>query len=120
MGLVCPVGNTVAAAWESIVAGRSGIGPITHFDASGFETRIAGEVKDFNPEEFVPAKEVRRMDRFIHLAIAATTEAINQSALEISDANRDQIGVLIASGIGGLKTLSDQIQVLEHKGPRRI
>ncbi len=120
MGLICPVGNTVEESWATVVAGRSGLGPITHFDPSRFETRIAGEVKGFNPEQYIPAKEVRRMDRFSHFALAATAQALAQAALEITDANREDIGVLIGSGIGGLQTLSDQILVLEHKGPRRI
>jgi 3-oxoacyl-[acyl-carrier-protein] synthase II len=120
MGLVSPVGNTVEEAWASVTAGRSGLGPITHFDPSRLETRIAGEVKNFSPEQYVPPKEVRRMDRFTHFALAATAQALEQAALEITDANRDDIGVLIGSGIGGLQTLSEQILVLEHKGPRRI
>ncbi len=120
MGLICPVGNTVEESWATVVAGRSGLGPITHFDPSRFETRIAGEVKGFNPEQYIPAKEIRRMDRFSHFAVGATTQALAQAALEITDANREDIGVLIGSGIGGLQTLSDQILVLEHKGPRRI
>ena len=102
------------------MAGRSGLGPITHFDPSRLETRIAGEVKGFNPDQYIPAKEVRRMDRFTHFALAATAQALEQAALEITDTNRDDIGVLIGSGIGGLQTLNDQILVLEHKGPRRI
>jgi 3-oxoacyl-[acyl-carrier-protein] synthase II len=84
------------------------------------ETRIAGEVKGFNPDQYIPAKEVRRMDRFTHFALAATAQALEQAALEITDANRDDIGVLIGSGLGGLQTLSEQILVLEHKGPRRV
>jgi 3-oxoacyl-[acyl-carrier-protein] synthase II len=120
MGVISPVGNTVDEAWENIVAGRSGIGPITLFDATNFETRIAGEVKNFNPEQYIPAKEVRRMDRFTHFALAASAQALEQSGLEITDDNRDQIGVLIGSGIGGLKTLSEQIHILAQKGPRRV
>jgi beta-ketoacyl-acyl-carrier-protein synthase II len=120
MGLISPVGNTVEEAWASVTAGRSGLGPITHFDPSRLETRIAGEVKGFNPDQYIPAKEVRRMDRFTQFALAATAQALEQAALEITDANRDDIGVLIGSGIGGLQTLSEQILVLEHKGPRRV
>src|SRR6478672_2431599 len=120
MGVISPVGNTVEDAWTSILAGQSGIGPITQFDASNFDTRIAGEVKNFHPEDTIPPKEVRRMDRFTHFALAATDQALKQAALEVTDANRDDIGVLIASGIGGLHTLSEQIHVLDEKGPRRI
>ena len=120
MGAICPVGNTVEEAWASVAAGRSGIGPITLFDASRFDTRIAGEVKGFDPAAYIPPKEIRRMDRFIHFAIAATRQALDQARLEVTDANRADIGVLIGSGIGGLRTLYDQILVLEHKGPRRI
>ena len=120
MGVVCPVGNTVEEAWENVVAGRSGIGPITLFDAGGFDTRIAGEVKNFNPEAYISAKEVRRMDRFTHFAMAASAQALEQAALDVTDANRDQIGVLIGSGIGGLRTLSEQIHILAQKGPRRV
>src|SRR6185312_13541123 len=82
MGIVSPVGNDVATAWKNVVAGASGIGPITHFDASAFPTRIAGEVKDFDPAQFIPAKDIKKMDTFIHYGVAAGAEALRDSGLE--------------------------------------
>jgi 3-oxoacyl-[acyl-carrier-protein] synthase II len=120
LGAICPVGNDVPSIWDSLVSGRSGIASITLFDASGFETRIAGEVKDFDPKQFIDAKEARRMDRFVHLATVATLQATESAGLEINSANRDRTGVIIGSGIGGIGTLSDQIRVLNERGPGRV
>ncbi|MEP7208979.1 MAG: beta-ketoacyl-ACP synthase II [Casimicrobiaceae bacterium] len=102
LGIVAPVGIGVAAAWESIVAGRSGIGPITQFDASGFPSRIAGEVKDFDVAKYLSPKEARRYDRFVHYGLVATMEAVQDAALADYAGNKERIGVSIGSGIGGL------------------
>src|ERR671935_1292878 len=101
IGLVSSLGIGTEANWEALCAGRSGIGPITRFDASGFSTRIAGEVKDFDPLEFIDKKDVKKMDIFIQFAIAAADGAMADSALAITPANDTRVGVLIASGIGG-------------------
>jgi 3-oxoacyl-[acyl-carrier-protein] synthase II len=118
--MVCPVGNDVATAWANAVAGKSGIGRITRFDASQFRAQIAGEVKDFDVTAYVPAKEVRRMDVFIHYGVAAAVQAIKDSGLEITDANRERIGCVIGSGIGGLPMIEDNHAELTNRGPRRI
>lgn len=120
MGAVSPLGLNVPELWQGIVEARSGVGPITLFDASGLETRFAAEVKGFDPTQYMDRKEVRRTDRFIHLAVAATLEALRTSELQITAANRDEIGVFLASGMGGVTTLSEQFNVLFTRGPRRI
>ncbi|MEO5701385.1 MAG: beta-ketoacyl-ACP synthase II [Casimicrobiaceae bacterium] len=102
LGIVAPVGIGVAAAWVSILAGRSGIGPITQFDASGFPSRIAGEVKDFDVAQYLSPKEARRYDRFVHYGLVATMEAVQDAALTDFAGNKERIGVSIGSGIGGL------------------
>ena len=94
MGAVSPLGNTVETSWQAAIEGRSGIGPITRFDAQNFETKIAGEVRDFNAEEYIPAKELRRMDRFIHYAIAVCKQAAAQANLQVTEENANDIGVL--------------------------
>src|SRR3954469_12886810 len=101
MGAVSPLGNDLESSWKSAIEGRSGITAVTRFDASQFDSRIAGEVKGFNPEEYVPAKEIRRMDRFIHYAIAVCKQAAFHANLTIDAENANDIGVLIGSGIGG-------------------
>jgi 3-oxoacyl-[acyl-carrier-protein] synthase II len=120
MGAVTPLGNDVETSWRAAVEGRSGIGPITRFDATGYDTRIAGEVRNFNAEEYIPAKELRRMDRFIHYAIASAKQAINQANLVVNEDNARQIGVLIGSGIGGVDTLFEASTTLLQKGPARV
>jgi 3-oxoacyl-[acyl-carrier-protein] synthase II len=120
MGVVSPLGLDVPSLWQGIVEARSGIGPITLFDASSFDTRFAGEVWGFDPTNYMDRKEVRRTDRFVHFAIAAAQEALRTSELQITDANRDEIGVYFASGIGGIATLTEQIDVLRARGPGRI
>ena len=99
LGIVSPVGNDVATAWRNVVAGTSGIGPITHFDASTFPTRIAGEVRDFDPAKFVAPKDVKKMDPFIHYGIAAGTQALRDSGLEVTEANAPRIGVAVAQAV---------------------
>jgi 3-oxoacyl-[acyl-carrier-protein] synthase II len=120
MGAVSPVGLDVQSTWESLLAGRCGVGPITLFDAADQEVTIAAEVKAFDPAVAMDRKEVRRNDRFVQFAMAAAREALLSSGLEIGPDNRDHVGVIIGSGIGGIGTLSEQIQVLREKGPRRV
>jgi 3-oxoacyl-[acyl-carrier-protein] synthase II len=120
MGAVSPLGNTVESSWQAAIEGRSGIGLITRFDSERFETKIAGEVRDFNAEEYVPAKEIRRMDRFIHYAIAVCKQAAAQAKLEITEDNANDIGVVLGSGIGGIETLSEAVLTIRDKGPSKI
>ncbi len=120
MGIVSPVGNDLASAWDSIVNGRSGIGPLTHFDASAFATRIAGEVRDFDPAAWMPAKDVKKMDPFIHYGVAAALMAMQDAGLEVTEANAERIGVLIGSGIGGILGIEEQTAKYIEGGPRKI
>jgi 3-oxoacyl-[acyl-carrier-protein] synthase II len=120
VSLITPLGIGVEETWKSLIEGRSGIGKITHFDSAAFPTQIAGEVKGFNPEDFIEPKEVKKMDRFIHLAIAASDMAIKGSGLKITDSNAERVGVIIGSGMGGLPAIEHYHSVLLEKGPRRI
>ena len=120
LGLVSPVGNSVPEAWSNLVAGKSGIGPITRFDASAFAARIAGEVKGFDVAAYLSAKEARRMDTFIHYGMAAGIQAFRDSGIEVSAANADRIGVNIGSGIGGLPMIEDTHNDYLGGGPRKI
>jgi 3-oxoacyl-[acyl-carrier-protein] synthase II len=120
LGMITPLGIGVKNTWDSIIAARSGIGMITRFDASNFPTKIAGEVKGFNPEDYIEPKEIKKMDRFIHFAIAAAKMAIDDSGLKITDKNAERIGVIVGSGIGGLSAIEHYHSVLLEKGPRRI
>lgn len=120
LGLITPVGTGVNETWDALVAGKSGIGPITHFDASEFVTRFAGECTDFDPVQWVPKKEVRRNDRFILLGLAAAQMALKDSGLEITEENADRVGVFVGSGMGGLGTIESTHQTLIERGPRRI
>ena len=120
LGVISPVGNTVAEAWENLVAGKSGIGPITRFDASAFSTRIAGEVKGFDCAAYLSPKEARRMDVFIHYGMAAGIQAIRDSGLEVTDENAERIGVNIGSGIGGLPMIEDTHNDFLAGGARKI
>jgi len=110
----------MATTWESLVAGKSGIGNITLFDASKMESRFAGEVKGFDPANYINRKDLRRMDRFAQLAVAAGIQAVKSAGLQINAGNQDAIGVFVGSGIGGLGTLFEQAQVLIEKGPDRV
>ena len=120
LGLISPVGNSVATAWDNLIAGRTGIATITKFDHSALSVHFAGEVKDFNVEDYVSAKEARHMDTFIHYGIAAGTQAIRDSGITITDQNAERIGVMVGSGIGGLPMIEDTKSELLSRGPRRI
>ncbi|MCS6996812.1 MAG: beta-ketoacyl-ACP synthase II [Casimicrobiaceae bacterium] len=122
LGLVSPVGNGVTAAWEAIVQGRSGVGPITRFDASGYATRIAGEVKNFDPSRYMSPKELRRYDTFIHYGMAAAKEALADAGIDREVVARDpeRFGVAIGSGIGGLPMIQETCWLVREHGPRRI
>jgi 3-oxoacyl-[acyl-carrier-protein] synthase II len=120
LGCISPIGNTVAETWESALAGKSGIADITRFDASPFSTRFAGEVKNFNVEDYLPGKEGRHMDTFIHFGMAAGIQALQDSGLVVSEENADRIGVMIGSGIGGLPMIEATKEEYTARGPRRI
>jgi len=120
LGLVCPVGNTVEEAWSNLVAGKPGIGPITRFDAAAFACRIAGEVKGFDVAAYLPAKEARHMDTFIHYGLAAAIQAWKDCGLQVTEANAGRIGVNIGSGIGGLPRIEETHGEVVQRGPRRI
>ena len=120
MGCISPVGNNVNETWESILAGRSGAAMITHFDASKHKTRFAAEVKGFDPVLMFGAREARKMDRFTQFATAVAMEALEQAGLQIDESNRDRVGVVIGSGIGGIGTLLDQAEVMRERGPDRV
>ena len=120
LGIVSPVGNTVQESWDNIVAGKSGIGPITRFDASAFKSRIAGEVKGFDVTAYLAPKEARRMDVFIHYGMAAGIQAIKDSGLAVTADNADRIGVNIGSGIGGLPMIEDTHNDFLSGGSRKI
>jgi len=120
LGIVSPVGTGIQAAWSNIVAGRSGITRISRFDASNMASQIAGEVRDFDVSTYIPAKEARRMDRFIHYGLAAAIEAVTDSGLSAKPADAERIGVIIGSGIGGLPMIEDTHDEYLKSGPRRI
>ena len=120
MGIISPVGNDLVTAWDNILKGVSGIGGVTHFDASNYATRIAGQVKGFNPADWVSPKDVKKMDHFIQYGIAAGTQALKDAGLEITEANAPRIGVAVGAGIGGLNTIEDTSIELHEKGPRRV
>ncbi|CAJ1002175.1 MULTISPECIES: beta-ketoacyl-ACP synthase II [Brevibacillus] len=120
VGVISPVGNDAKTFWNSLLEGKSGIGRITAFDASDYPTQIAGEVKDFNPEAYLDKREIRRTDRFVQFALAATKMAMEDAKLEITAENAERVGVYIGSGIGGLTTWEEQHLVLLEKGPRRV
>jgi len=120
LGIVSPVGNSIDTAWDNIINGRSGIGRITRFDASGFNSQIAGEVRDFDLTQYMSAKEGKQMDTFIHYGIAASIDAWRDSGLDITKENAERIGVIVSSGIGGLHRIEDTQTEYLAKGPRRI
>jgi 3-oxoacyl-[acyl-carrier-protein] synthase II len=120
MGMVSPVGNDVATAWKNVVAGNSGIGPITHFDASAFPARIAGEVKGFDPAQYIAPKDIKKMDTFIHYGIAAGAEALQDSGLEITESNATRTGIAVGAGIGGIASIERTAIAYHEGGPRKI
>ena len=120
LGVVCPVGNTVEEAWSNLVAGKSGIGTITRFDAAAFACRFAGEVKGFDLAAYLPPKEARHMDTFIHYGLAAAIQAWKDCGLQVTEANAERIGVNIGSGIGGLPRIEETHGEFVERGPRRI
>ncbi len=120
LGVVSPVGNSVKAAWDNILAGKSGIAPITNFDISDFPVRFGGEIRDFDVSEYIPQKDARRMGAFIHYGIAAASQAIKDSGIEITDANASRAGVAIGSGIGGLHGIENAYHAYLDGGPRKI
>ncbi|MGD2183858.1 beta-ketoacyl-ACP synthase II [Lusitaniella coriacea] len=119
LGAITPIGNTLSEYWEGLLSGRNGIAPITLFDPSRHACRIAGEVKGFDPHEYMERKEAKRMDRFAQFAVAASKNAIADAQLTIDDLNAEQVGVLIGTGVGGIKVLEDQQEVYLTKGPDR-
>jgi 3-oxoacyl-[acyl-carrier-protein] synthase II len=120
IGLISPLGNTRQENWDAVLAGKPGIGPITRFDASNFTVRIAGEVKNFDPINFIEKKEIKKMDRFIHYAIAAADEALADSGLKITPENADRVGTIVGAGMGGLDFISANDQICRQKGPHRV
>ncbi len=120
LGLVTPLGIGVEETWTALCKGKSGISEITRFDASGFDTRIAGEVKDFHPEDFLTKKEAKRIQLFIAYAVAASRMALEDSGLIIDSANQNRIGVLTGCGLGGLQILEETAKILKEKGPKRV
>jgi 3-oxoacyl-[acyl-carrier-protein] synthase II len=120
MGLVIPTGIGVETAWKNVCEGKSGIGLLTRFDTNGFETKIAGEVKNFNPELYIDKKEIKKMDLFIHYALAATKEALEDAQLSVTPENSEQIGVIVGTGLGGLPSIERYHKILLEKGPGRI
>ena len=120
MGAVTPLGIGAGETWKAMLDGKSGIGPITQFDATEFATKIAGEVKGFEPGDYIEAKEVKKMDRFIHLSIAAAKMAMEQSGLQVTEENATRVGVLVSAGMGGLPAIEKYHSVLAEKGPKKI
>jgi 3-oxoacyl-[acyl-carrier-protein] synthase II len=120
LGLICGVGNTSEEAWKNLLAGQSGVGKITHFDASAFACQIAAEVRNFDPLQFIEKKELKKMGRFIHLGLAAAEEAMKMSGLEVTPQNAERVGVHIGSGIGGFDVIEREHRNLLEGGPRKI
>jgi 3-oxoacyl-[acyl-carrier-protein] synthase II len=120
LGLVTPLGIGTEESWSALKAGQSGIGPITQFDAAAHPTRIAGEIKGFDPEQFIETKEIKKMDRFIHLALAASQMAVEDSGLNIDASNAERVGVIVGAGMGGLPAIERYKEVCIERGPRRI
>ena len=119
-GVVSPLGNITEEFWKNLIAGKSGAGPITRFDASSFTTRFACEVKDFTTEGVIDRKDAKRMDRFVQFAVVASREALQSSGMDVDSEDRDRIGVVLGSGIGGMETFDAQHRVLSERGPERV
>ena len=121
MGVVSPVGSTVDSFWSALVAGKSGIAPITNFDATNFSVRIAGEVKGFDVARYVEPKEVKRLDRFLQYAIGAAVQAVEASGLADSPlVDKTRVGVVVGSGVGGIQTIENNVATLASRGPSRV
>ncbi|HEX9068630.1 MAG TPA: beta-ketoacyl-ACP synthase II [Ktedonobacterales bacterium] len=120
IGLVSPVGNDTTSTWEALLAGKSGVAPISYFDTADYATKIAAEVKDFDVTQYMDRKEARRNDRFVHYAMGASKQALADSGLELTEELRDDFGVIIGSGIGGMNSCQDQFRILFEKGPDRV
>ncbi len=121
LGVISPVGNDIASFWQSLKEGKSGVGPTTSFDATGFDSRIAAEVKNFNPSQYgISNKDIKRTARFVQFAIASAKQAIESSGLDLNKEDRNRIGVIIGSGIGCLRTIEEEHKVLLNKGPSRL
>jgi 3-oxoacyl-[acyl-carrier-protein] synthase II len=120
IGVLTPLGCDLGVFWQNLLAGKSGIGSVTRFDTTHFDSKIGGEVKDFNPETFMPAKELRRTDRFTQYAVGAAKLAVADSGLEFDKEDVNRIGVLVGSGIGGMETIEEQAEILLKKGPGRV
>ncbi|TRX74901.1 beta-ketoacyl-ACP synthase II [Pseudomonas mangiferae] len=120
LGMLSPLGTDVSSSWQGILAGRSGIAPIEHMDLSAYATRFGGSVKGFDVEQYLSLKEARKLDLFIQYGLAASFQAVRDSGLEITDANRERVGVVMGSGIGGLTNIENNCRALIEQGPRRI
>lgn len=120
LGLITPLGNTVSKTWDNIIAGKSGISLIDHFDTTEFPVKIGGSIRNFNPEDYIPKKDIKKMDPFIHYGMAAGLQAFEDSGLEITDENAGRVGVAIGSGIGGLPGIEKGTMTLLEGGPRRV
>ena len=120
LGCISPVGNNVPDTWSALLAGKSGAGPITRFDASRHKTKFAAEVKGFDPVHLLGARDAHKFDRYAQLAIAAAQEALNQSGFVIDESNRDSVGVLVGTGIGGISTFMENVDLLYERGPERV
>src|SRR5262249_53410409 len=109
IGVLTPLGNELETFWQNLTDGKSGIAAVTRFDTTQFDCKIGGEVRDFKPEDFMPIKETRRTDRFVHYAVGAAKKAVTDSGLDLSKEDANRVGVLIGSGIGGMETIEDQV-----------
>ena len=120
MGVVSPLGSDVERFWSRLTAGESGIGPVTRFDVSKYDTRFGGEVREFRAEDYLDKKEIRRADLFVQYAIGATAQAVKQAGVSPETVDPDRYGVVVGSGIGGIATFEDQHRILLEKGPSRV
>ncbi|RMF62203.1 MAG: beta-ketoacyl-[acyl-carrier-protein] synthase II [Calditrichaeota bacterium] len=120
MGVISPLGHELDGFWQNLLAGKSGVSAISRFDTSEFDTKFAGEIKDFQAEDYIERKEVRRMDLFTQFAVAAAEKAVAHSGLNLEKVDRDRVGVIVSSGIGGIDTFEKQARTLLERGPRRI
>ncbi len=120
IGVLTPLGSELELFWQNLLAGKSGIAPVTRFDTTEYDCKIGGEVRDFKPEEFMPIKETRRTDRFVQYAVGAAKKAVVDAGIDMSKEDANRVGVLIGSGIGGMETIEDQVGTLVRKGPSRV